>query len=103
VRDDAEDLFRPICRSLLFSAFDSGLHVGEQSPLQFVQHGFSSYNTAFYIHAYQFEQTVDLTFDDTVGYDLDVAFRDITLDIKVDIGTGEPSLTADIDLDEEPL
>ena len=39
-----------------------------------------------------------MTFGDTIGYDTDVAFRDIDLTIGVDVGTGV--LTADIDLDD---
>jgi hypothetical protein len=100
-RDDAEDLFRPICQSVLFTKFDSQLFVGKQGPVQFSNHGVSAYNTAFYVHSYDFQQTVDITFDDTVGFDDDVAFRDIDLTIGLDFGTQE--LTASIDLDEDPL
>lgn len=96
-RDLAEDLFRPICRSLLFSKFYSGLFVGKQGPVVFSDHGFGTYTNAYYAHAYNFQQTVDILFDDTVGYDVDVAFRDITLDMLIDFGT--ENFTADIDLD----
>lgn len=100
-RDMAEDLFRPICQSLLFSAFDSGLHVGEQNPLSFVSHGTFSYDTATYVHGYTFEQVVDLTVDDTVGPDIDVAFKDIALGLFPELGgTGLASLDSTIQLDE---
>ena len=104
-RDEAEDLFRPLCRSLLFSSFDSGLAVGAQNPVQFVSHGAFRYNTAVYVHAFGFQQVADLTFDDTVGADLDIAFREIdfTMFPDVDGGTGVSSLTATIDLDDTPL
>lgn len=106
-RDAAEDLFRPICRSLLFSALDSGLYVGEQGTVQFTRHGTTGYDGSLYVHEYAFEQVVDLTFEDTVGHDLDVAFRDLSLDLFPDLpggsGTGLASLTAEIDLDDEPL
>ena len=100
-RDVAEELFRPICQSVLFKRFDSLLFVGAYNPLQFISHGFSEYQSAFYIHQYTFEQVADIYFEDTVGFDEDVAFRDIDLTIGVDVGTGQ--LTADIDLDEVPL
>lgn len=104
-RDLAEDLFQPICQSVLFGKFDSGLFVGKQGPVQFSTHGTFSYDTAVYVHAYSFQQVVDLVFEDTVGSDLDVAFRDIDLTIFPDLdgGTGLANLTATIDLDEEAV
>lgn len=101
-RDEAEDLLRPICRSVLFKKFDSQLFVGAQNPSQFVDHGFTAYNTAFYLHSYNFESTADITFDDTIGYDESVAFRDIISNMTIDLGTREDPLTANIDLDEDP-
>ncbi len=104
-RDDAELLFRPLCQSVLFSSFDSGLHVGAQHPVQYAGHGVFRYNTAVYIHGYEFQQVADLVFEDTVGPDLDVAFRDIDLTLFPDPGgaTGASFLDVDIDLDDEPL
>lgn len=100
-RDIAEELFQPICRSILFKRFNSLLTVGEYNPLNFISHGFTAYNSAYYVHQYTFEQVADITFPDTVGLDEDVAFRDIALTMGVNIGTAQ--LTANIDLDEEPL
>ncbi len=100
-KDMAEDLFGKITQSILFKKFETYLFAGELNPLQFVAHGFQAYNTAFYIHQYSFEQVADLLFEDTVGPDEDVAFRDIDLNMGLDIGTA--ILTAKIDLDDEPL
>ena len=101
-RDEAEALFRTICRALLFSGFDSQLFAGTQGMIHFVSHGVFDYNGAFYVHAYSFQQVVDLTFDDTVGDDLDVAFRQIDFTIFPQLeGTG--SLVSAIDLDDTPL
>jgi hypothetical protein len=102
-RDTAEELFRPICQSILFSKMDSELYVGAQNPIQFVDHGFLAYNTAFYAHGFNFQATADITFDDTIGFDDDVAFRDIELQQFLDFGTKEDPLTADIDLDDTVL
>lgn len=102
-RDLSEDLFRPICQSILFSKIDSGLFVGAQNPIQFVDHGFVAYNTAFYAHTYNFQMTSDITFDDTIGYSEDVAFRDIALGMNIDFGTQEDPLTVTINLDDEAL
>lgn len=87
-RDVAEELFKPICNSILFQRFDSLLSVGKYNPLQFLSHGFSFYNGAYYIHQYTFEQVADLFFGDTVGFDEDVAFRDIDLTMGVNVGSG---------------
>jgi hypothetical protein len=99
-RDTAEDLLRPICRSMLGSQFDSGLFVGVQGRVQLVGHGSRLYNSAVYVHEYGFQQTVDLTFEDTVGPDVDVAFRNIQFDSAPDvIGRTDDSELWEIDLD----
>jgi hypothetical protein len=104
-RDEAEDLFRAICRSVLASKFDSGLFVGSQGAIQFVSHGMVGYNGAVYVHQFSFQQVVDLYFEDTVGPDLDVAFRDLNFTQFPDLdgGTGLANLTAMLDLDDTPL
>ena len=79
-RDLAEDLFRPICQSVLGFQFDSQLFVGSsQGATQFITHGTFRYDSALYVHAYAFQATMDLTFDDTIGDAADVAFRTIDL------------------------
>jgi len=105
-RDVAEDLFRQICRAVLHSKFDSGLAAGRQGTVQFVGHGTFDYDpTSVYVHSYSFQQTVDLTFDDTVGPDLDVAFREVVLTQfpDLELGTGLANLVANVDLDDVPL
>jgi hypothetical protein len=108
-RDLSEELFRPICQSILFAQLDSLLYVGRQGRVQFVGHGFHGYNSAVYVHSFAFQQVVDLTFEDSTGPDLDVAFRDIDLAmfpvlpvIPDGAGTEAVSLDAHVDLDEEP-
>ena len=98
-RDEAEDLFRDVCRSVLFGKFDSGLAVGEQGPVQFVSHGTFRYDTAVYVHAYSFQQVVDLSFEDTVGPDLDVAFRCIDLKLIPQLDGEQFLQNSAIDLD----
>lgn len=104
-RDQAEDLFRPICQSVLGAGFDSGLYVGTQGRMQFSGHGTWGYDSAVYVHGYSFQQVVDLYFQDTVGPDLDVAFRNLDFDSVTDVlgGTRQgPVLTAAINLDDVP-
>lgn len=100
-RDEAEDLFREICQSILFYRFDSNLFDKSKGSLAFVNHGIFSYNSSYYVHQYNFEQTVDLTYEDTVGADPDVAFRDISLLLNQTTGTEQ--FIADINLDDVPL
>lgn len=100
-RDRAEELLLPICQSILFARFDSLLSAKFVNPLQFSDHGFHDYNGAFYVHRFAFEETLQMTFEDTVGADPDVAFRDISMTMGLDVGT--ETFTTDIDLDDEPL
>jgi len=100
-RDLCEELLQPLTRSILFKRFPTYLSVSQRGPLQFVGHGFAAYTRGFYLHAYEFEQLADLTFDDTVGYDEDVAFRDITVQLTPQQGNQVEVLTAGINLDDE--
>ena len=105
-RDQAEDLFRPICQSVLFKSFNSGLFASEQGLVHFFGHRTFQVNPAVYVHSFSFEQTVDLTVDDTVGPADDVAFRQIELTMFPDVGvdgTGVESMTSSIDLDDTQL
>jgi len=98
-RDLCEELLQPITQSILFKRFSTYLTVNQRGPLQFVGHGFAAYSRAYYMHAYEFQQLADLTFEDTVGYDDDVAFRDIGLSLTPQQGNQVEVLTASINLD----
>lgn len=100
-RDRAEELLQPICQSVLFSKFDSLLATGKYNALMFNGSGFHAYNTAIYVHRFTFEMTLLFSFDDTVGFDEDVAFRDISMTQAHNVGTGV--ILSDIDLDDEIL
>ncbi len=102
-RDLMEDVRQPLLKSLLGVAFDTGLAASNQYVTSYVNDGFSDYTTAYYVHEFNFELATDITFDDTVGPDFDVAFRDIELEFVPDVGTQEDLTTASIDLDEVPL
>lgn len=99
-RDDAEDVMLYLCRSLLGVKFDSRLSCGVQGVVNFSGHNFFAYNSALYVHEYTFSSVVDLVFEDTIGYDTNVAFRDIQLDTLLDHGTKTDKYSASIDLDE---
>ena len=100
-RDRAEELLRPICRSILLEKFDGLMAEGQDNPLQFLEHGFEAYNSAFYVHRYTFQMSIQMTGEDVYIPDESVAFRDIGLINGLDVGT--ETFTTDIDLDDIPL
>lgn len=100
-RDEAEDIIPFIMQSVLLESFPTGFAVGRQMRATFNAHGFFSYNGPLYVHEVTFEQNADLLFLDSIGVNLSVAFRDIELTMNTDLG--DTTLTANIDLDSEPL
>jgi hypothetical protein len=102
-RDEASDLLRPLLRSLLFSRISTGLYADVLNPVQFVGHDVFSYDSSVYVHAYNFQQVADIYEEDTVGPDLDVAFREIDFSIFSDFGTQVEFMQGTPDLDETPL
>lgn len=103
VRDDAQDLFRPLCQSILGFSPESGLAAGRRGMVNFVRHGTEAYDGATYHHRYDFEVVYDLTFEDTIGADLDVAFRDIDMTIHPGRTDVELPRNPVFSLDEQPL
>jgi hypothetical protein len=102
-RDEASDLFRPILRSLLASRFDTGLYADVLNMVQFTGHDSYNYDSSVYIHSYSFQQVADIYAEDTVGPDLDVAFREIDFSIFSDFGTQVEFLQGTPNLDDTPL
>lgn len=98
-RDKCEELLRPICRSVLGYRFPSLLEA-TNNPLMLVSHGIQDYPGPVYIHQYTFEATIQLGPADVYVPSDDVAFRDISLGMLFDVGTGVDGLTAAINLDE---
>lgn len=99
-RDRCEELLKPICQTVLGFRFPS-LVENSNNPLMITGHGVQDYNSAFYVHRYDFEATIQLGPSDIFTPDDDVAFRDITLTDQLDVGS-EPVETK-INLDDEPL
>jgi hypothetical protein len=107
-RDESSDFLRPILRSILGKKFDSGLASGEVGEMQFVGHGTSRYDGATYWHEYLFEARELIGFDDTVGAEDDVAFRDIEIQITPELDAGPPGaahvpIEVDTSLDDTVL
>ena len=98
MQDVAADLFK----SVLFWSAPTDLAAEDDTGVRFVAHGEQQeYNTAYYIHEFQFQMLTSIYREDTIDDSNDVAFRDIDLSITTDLGTGE--LTASIDLDDKPI
>lgn len=102
-RDLMEDVSIALFKSLIGVKFDTGYYASNQYISTFINHGFTFYNSAYYVHEFNFELAADLTFEDTTGYEFDTAFRNIELGIVPDFGTQKDPATVTVDLDEEPL
>jgi hypothetical protein len=76
------DILSALFQSLLGSKIPTPLKSGTVNQLVFVQAGLFDYDSSFYAHAFQFERISDISFEDTVGYSPDVAFRDITFTME---------------------
>lgn len=101
-RDSMSDLLPAITQAICFYRFPSSFFVGRSNPLVFVSHGPYMYDGAVYVHEFVFECATEMTVNDTVGYEDDVALRDIDLTQYPNLnGTG--SIESDINLDEVPL
>lgn len=99
--DDMQDVMRDLFKSLLFWKAPTDLSAGPCLGVVFVNQGVFQYNTAFLVHEFQFQVLTDVTQNDTVDPDFNVAFRDISLTMKTSFGTEQ--MTAEIDLDDDPL
>jgi len=105
-RDHASRLLGTICQSILGQRLPTNLAEAERGAVNFIGDDFFEYNEAFYVHEYTFSMVSELIFDDTVGPMLDVAFRDIGIDLfpVVELETQDvASIDSTIDLDDEPL
>lgn len=104
-RDQMEDVMLALFKSLLGYKPPTVLCEGAFDSITFVEHGVEIYQDSFYIHRFQFQNLVDVTFDDTLNEDIDVAFRDIHIDYADPVVTDGDDIimTSDIDLDEEPM
>lgn len=99
-RDRCQELLKPIANSVMGFKFPT-LVENSNNPLMLTGHGTQAYNSAFYVHQYAFEATVQLGPSDIFNPQDDVAFRDIDLTIGLDTGT--ETFNTLIDLDDEPL
>lgn len=102
-RDKMQDLLLPFFKSLLRFKTSEPFAAGQNYGVTFVRHGFFSYNKAFYMHAFDFENIVEITYDDTLSPSNNVAFRDVAGSIESKTA-GEDTQAAEfeVNLDEMP-
>ena len=79
-RDQMEDVMIALFRSLLGFAPPSTLSECPEQGITFVNSSLAAYQESVYIHRFQFQNLVDITFDDTLQPEVDAAFRDIHID-----------------------
>ena len=102
-RDQMQDVMAALFKSLLGFKPPSTLSGCVVNSITFLTHGFFDYEESVYIHRFQFQNLVDINFDDTIGVGLNKAFRDIHIDyVDPVVDDGDNIIaTADINLDQE--
>lgn len=100
-RDVIEDIRLPLFKSLLGVDLSADLYAPGQGIITYNGDGFSSYNSAFYVHEFRFQQVIEITSRDTAIRDFERAFRDISVIHKNQFSELTTYLSQ-INLDEEP-
>lgn len=96
----SQEMNKYLIKSLVGVEFDSLFTNRVQYLTAFIGNSPLLYETAFYVHEYQFTQSYYLTLDDTADNDTSVAFRN--LELKFDSDAGE-LMSTDVNLDDDPL
>lgn len=106
IRDSYEDVATFLFKSVVGAKFETGLAETSYYKTVFDTHGTQEYNSAVYIHTFNFQTVTDLTEADVVDISEEsVAFRDISLTIANNLMTvdSERLTVIPIDLDQEAL
>lgn len=101
-RDLMQDIYLPLCKSLLRVRFDEDFAEQQIFGVTTSGHGFFGYVEAYYIHRFSFENVFDLTYGDTVDPAQSVAFRDIEgklMDKEANPDTEAAEFKVDLDED----
>lgn len=99
-RDQMEDVRISLYKSLLTKRFGSELSSVQTMGVTAAGHQFLDYNTAYYVHQFNFTITQYITYDDAFNPDENVAFRDVYLTLN---NSPDEPATAEVDLDDVPL
>lgn len=100
MEDLAQYLFKSVLRFNITNPFDDQTNFGSI----FTGHGMTDYNTAFYVHEFNFEIQYYLSYNDTIDPTDNVAFRDIRLKFSSYLQQNAGIIMdTNVDLDNEPL
>jgi len=96
-----DEIYKALLRVLYGFQFED-----EDTALTYVTvstgHGAGEYNTAFYVHVYDWQRPDVISADQGFNLEPDVAFRDINATFN-NFGDEEAPLTVGINLDDEPI
>lgn len=103
-RDQMEDVAKTLFKSIVRLYLPSGLSDSTEYGIIFGNHGSYSYDYAYYIHEFTFENQYEITYNDTIDSDDSVAFRDL----RIQMGSYfDPSsgiiMNTNVNLDTIPL
>ena len=99
-RDLAEDILPILLKSVGGVKFSSGLCSGDAFITIFDSHNTFLYQGSYYVHQFNFQIVKDITTDDLVEPDFNVAFRDISIQYLDFTDDGdEVIMTSEIELD----
>lgn len=101
VRDTMEDVNVFLARSLLGFKASSGLSETPISGVTFSGHGVSFYDRGFYLHRFEYQTLFDITEADTIGPEIERAFRTLEFDFVDPLGSGIILREAKLELDVE--
>lgn len=103
-RDLMEDLEVDIYKSIVGQKFSSGLTESVWSQVVPIVNGFYDYVGPYYVHRFQFQNTVDVIHEDTSVDPPTRAFRDIEIDF-IDTRETSDNIIAELNtnLDKDPL
>lgn len=103
-RDQMEDVARAMYKSILRLYLPSGFADTTEYGIILGGHNVYSYEYAYYIHEFNFENQYMITYDDTVDTDDSVAFRDLRLQMGSYFDpTSGVVMNTNVNLDNIPL
>ncbi|MCH9735867.1 MAG: hypothetical protein K0U78_15165 [Actinomycetia bacterium] len=103
IKDDMQDIFSALCKSLVGVKFDNGFEAGDYYGNVFDTHLMQFYNSGIYAHNFMFQTTTQMTEDDIYVPSSDVAFNTANISMNVILADMElkpdtESLDAQVDL-----
>ena len=102
-RDLMEDIHAIFAKSIFGFKGPTELTEGQSNGIVFDQHAVSFYDSAKYIHRFQYQSQFDLVFADSIGPGINRPFRDIKINFIDPQGSDIIIRSIDVDLDEDAV